>query len=86
MCGGGCAYCKTQATLNELEFDHFIPINSGGKTEPSNMLPACKKCNRGRGGKFDKDPYQWLMKRFGAYYGEQIYIQCVDILSQLKDE
>lgn len=85
MCGSCCMYCKTPAKLEELEFDHFIPINRGGKTESSNMIPACKKCNRGRGGKFDKDPYQWLMERFGAYYGEQIYAECVDILAQLGE-
>lgn len=85
LCGNSCAYCKTPVSFEELEFDHFISIGNGGKTEPSNMLPSCWKCNRGKGGKFDKDPYQWLIERFGQYYGEQIHHECVDILSQLGE-
>jgi 5-methylcytosine-specific restriction endonuclease McrA len=84
LCNKSCAYCKTPAELSELEFDHFIPINSGGKTEVSNMLPACKNCNRGRGGKFDKDPYQWLVERFGQKYGSEIYVDCANLLECLK--
>jgi 5-methylcytosine-specific restriction endonuclease McrA len=85
LCNKSCAYCKTPITFDGLEFDHFIPINSGGMTEPKNMLPACVSCNRGRGGKFDKDPYQWLMTKFGAYIGEQIYQNCVTILESIGE-
>lgn len=84
LCKCSCAYCKSLITFDEAEFDHFIPVKLGGFTEPKNMLPSCKNCNRGRGGKFDKDPYQWLMTKFGAYYGEKIYISCVKILENLK--
>ena len=84
LCNRCCAYCKNLVEFENIEFDHFIPIKLGGKTETSNMLPSCKECNRGRGGKFDKDPYQWLMVKFGAYYGEQIYIGCCEILEELK--
>lgn len=78
-----CAYCKTPIGFDELEFDHFVPVKKGGKTEPSNMLPSCPACNRGKGGKRDKDPYQWLIERFGEYYGEQIYQDCVSVLQSL---
>lgn len=84
LCNKSCAYCKVPINLPEVEFDHFIPVKMGGATEPSNMLPSCHLCNRGRGGKFDKDPYQWLMVKFGAYYGEQIYVECCGILEKLK--
>jgi len=83
LCNECCAYCRSYVSFDELEFDHFIPIELGGMTEPKNMLPSCKTCNRGRGGKFNKDPYQWLMQKFGAYYGEQIYTECCSILEML---
>lgn len=83
LCDNSCAYCKTPIAFENIEFDHFVPIKLGGYTETKNMLPACKNCNRGRGGKFDKDPYQWLMTKFGAFYGEQIYLRCVKILESL---
>lgn len=83
LCNECCAYCKSYVSFDELEFDHFIPVKRGGMTEPKNMLPSCSQCNRGRGGKFNKDPYQWLMQKFGAYYGEQIYLECVKILDKL---
>lgn len=84
LCNHSCAYCKVPITFDELEFDHFIPVNSGGMTEPKNMLPSCYICNRGRGGKFDKEPHEWLTQKFGPVYGEQIYNECVSILEKLK--
>lgn len=84
ICNNSCAYCKTPIALANVEFDHFIPVKRGGLTEPKNMLPSCSQCNRGRGGKFNKDPYQWLMQKFGAYYGEQIYVECCKILESIK--
>lgn len=85
LCNQSCAYCKIPVGFDELEFDHFIPVKKGGMTEPTNMLPSCPTCNRGKGGKRDKDPYQWLVERFGQVFGEQIYAECVDILAQLGE-
>lgn len=41
-----CAYCfaATKPTI-----DHFVPIARGGKDEPSNVLPACARCNQSKG-------------------------------------
>jgi 5-methylcytosine-specific restriction endonuclease McrA len=83
LCNNSCAYCETEARFVELEFDHFIPIKLGGKTEPSNMLPACPNCNRGRGGKFDREPREWILWRFGEKNGQEIYDRCVNILENL---
>ena len=84
LCHQSCAYCQTPLLLEDVEFDHFIPVKLDGKTEPSNMLPSCSNCNRGRCGKFNKDPYEWLTQRFGAFHGEQIYIECRSVLENLK--
>lgn len=84
LCNQSCAYCKTPIGFDELEFDHFVPVKLGGMTEPSNMLPSCSTCNRGRGGKFDKEPHAWLIQRFGHHFGDMIYNECVSVLGDLK--
>lgn len=80
-CAGKCAYCKTSVEFSIIEFDHFIPVKLGGKTEVSNMLPACKTCNRS---KRDKIPEVWIAKKFGPVLGELIYNDCISILEKLK--
>jgi 5-methylcytosine-specific restriction endonuclease McrA len=65
--GKACGYCWISLEFLEIEFDHFIPLVLGGKTEPENMVPCCKDCNRGSNGKFGKHPKDWLVSRFGDY-------------------
>jgi 5-methylcytosine-specific restriction endonuclease McrA len=43
-----CQYCGKQFTSDELTFDHVIPRAKGGKTEWTNILMACVKCNAGK--------------------------------------
>lgn len=38
---GLCAYCGNPAD----SWDHVVPISEGGRTEPSNVVPACISCN-----------------------------------------
>jgi hypothetical protein len=80
-CGGTCVYCKISVPFSVIEFDHFIPVKLGGKTEPSNMLPACKSCNNNKRAKHPKD---WLSKKYGQSIGEMIYNECVSTLEKLK--
>lgn len=50
--GGRCAYCgvaQGRAKADRLDKDHVIAFSKGGKTERHNIIPACRKCNRGRG-------------------------------------
>lgn len=52
--GGLCAYgCGRSATT----FDHVIPVKLGGKTEPGNMVPACRSCNSSKNA---NDPLPWI--------------------------
>lgn len=39
-----CAYCleKTQ----RLTMDHVVALASGGRHEPQNVVPACRRCNQ----------------------------------------
>lgn len=41
--GGRCAYCLQPNT--PLTMDHLIPICRGGQHDPSNVVPACQRCN-----------------------------------------
>lgn len=68
-----CAYCGVGLEFIKLEFDHFIPVSIGGKTEPKNMLPCCRECNHGTGGKFDRDAMEWMTEKFGENRAILIY-------------
>lgn len=83
--GGSCAYCGIKVDFLKIEFDHFVPIKNGGKTEPSNMLPCCTKCNHGKGGKFTKDAWEWLSERFGIERADYVYQDCVTKLTILGE-
>lgn len=83
--GGRCAYCGKSIDFLQTEFDHLIPIKLGGKTHPNNMLPCCKKCNHGKGGKFSRDALEWLREKFGELDGNMIYLVCQTALAQLGD-
>ncbi|MEH2074708.1 MAG: HNH endonuclease signature motif containing protein [Nostoc sp.] len=43
-----CAYCHTAEalTITTFEFEHIIPLSSGGKTVFENLCLACPSCNR----------------------------------------
>lgn len=83
--GGRCSYCGKSIDFLQTEFDHFVPIKSGGKTHPNNMLPCCKKCNHGTGGKFTREALEWLHEKFGELNGNMIYLVCQTALAQLGD-
>lgn len=53
---GCCAYCDSSDGNTQ---DHFVPICSSAfpGTIPSNMLPACGRCNSSKG---RRDPIEWL--------------------------
>lgn len=81
--GGRCAYCGKPVEFLKIEFDHFIPISTGGKTHPGNMLPCCKKCNHGVNGKFTREALEWLRDKFGELNGNMIYLVCQTALAHL---
>lgn len=45
--GGRCAYCL-KADGNSL--DHVIPLSAGGGSTKDNCVPACRNCNKRKGG------------------------------------
>ena len=56
-----CAYCG----VNEIEqVEHFIPIRLGGKTDPFNCVPTCRKCNNNKYVMGDKLPGYEIVKEY----------------------
>lgn len=46
-----CQYCHKRFPAAELTLDHVVPVSRGGKTRWNNIVTACKKCNRKKGGR-----------------------------------
>ena len=46
-----CFYCKKTFCLKDLTMDHKVPIVKGGKSQKSNVVVSCKKCNTQKGTK-----------------------------------
>ncbi len=44
-----CFYCNQVG--GKLECDHYIAVSNGGSNEDSNLVTACKKCNRAKSNK-----------------------------------
>lgn len=51
QCGGICAHCKKQFSIEEMEADHITPWSRGGKTTLENLQMLCKNCNRTKSNK-----------------------------------
>lgn len=47
--GCRCAYCHVELDRNSATIDHAIPISRGGTNWPSNLVPACLRCNIRKG-------------------------------------
>jgi 5-methylcytosine-specific restriction endonuclease McrA len=45
--GGYCYYCGKEAET----LDHVNPRHKGGSSEDNNLVPACRRCNRLKGGR-----------------------------------
>lgn len=76
MTNGQCFYqhdstnCHVKLRLesgfkNTMEVDHRWPFASGGYDGLKNWVPVCSNCNRGRGGKFQKDETQFCIDEDG---------------------
>lgn len=43
-----CQYCGRRSPEVVLELDHRIPVSKGGTNDESNLVTACRECNRGK--------------------------------------
>lgn len=46
--GFKCRYCGAGPQQSALTVDHVVPLSSGGRNEPSNLVTACYDCNIGK--------------------------------------
>lgn len=53
--GGLCAYCRCQRATT---IDHLKPKCKGGSDLRSNLVPACRSCNRSKGSELWLSWYQ----------------------------
>jgi hypothetical protein len=53
--GCKCMFCGAKMGNSQLTIDHFEPLETGGKNDPSNYLSACRKCNKDKGSMPAKD-------------------------------
>ena len=53
-----CQYCKQMFGHKDLTLDHVIPKSKGGKTEWSNIVSACRKCNNDKASHTHIKPYK----------------------------
>lgn len=61
--GKKCKYCDNILSINNLVFDHIIPISAGGNSNITNLQIICKKSN-GMKGSLHEEHFnillQWL--------------------------
>jgi len=57
-----CVYCGETYEFNELTLDHVKPRSRGGQDLTTNVVPACKKCNQGKG---SSHWLRWCRETFG---------------------
>ena len=46
-----CQYCGSGLPPDKLTFDHMIPVRYGGRKDWENIVTACERCNRRKGGR-----------------------------------
>jgi 5-methylcytosine-specific restriction endonuclease McrA len=71
-----CQYCSNEFIRKDLTLDHVLPLSKGGKTNWSNIVAACMRCNTAKGNKT-------IMKPKIAPY-EPTYYELVNKRKQLE--
>lgn len=56
-----CYYCHKRRKPEEVfEVDHIVPIIRGGTNHETNLIVACRKCNRAKGTKRAGRRGEWV--------------------------
>jgi len=54
-----CRYCGRRAQT--LDVDHIVPVKQGGRSTFDNLVTACAKCNRSKGGRTPEEAGMTLL-------------------------
>ena len=44
-CNHRCAYCGCELEYKDMQVDHLIALENGGKDSLENYMPSCRQCN-----------------------------------------
>jgi 5-methylcytosine-specific restriction endonuclease McrA len=55
--GNSCGYCWKPLTEETAQIDHIKAVSVGGSNWPSNLAPACPRCNMRKGAR------RWIPRR-----------------------
>ncbi len=58
-----CQYCGGKFKVNELTFDHVIPISRGGKKSWENIVTGCIPCNNRKSGRTPEEAGMRLIRK-----------------------
>ncbi|MFH1685521.1 MAG: HNH endonuclease [Candidatus Micrarchaeota archaeon] len=69
-----CVYCGKK---NELQVEHVVPLDKGGRNDVTNLVIACKSCNSSKRNETPEDWFKRRAKKKAHFYSmvkEQILI------------
>lgn len=65
-----CAYCRgVFVTVSEMEIDHILALSRGGVHSATNILMACRRCNRSKHNKILFDEWTPPSLTYAHLYG-----------------
>ena len=63
-----CVYCGNNYELTELTLDHVKAKTNGGESLASNLVPACRACNQGKG---SSHWLGWMRQTYGRNHARE---------------
>ena len=60
--GFRCQYCGDKFPIESLSYDHVVPRSAGGRTDWTNIVTACKKCNCRKANHSCDDAGMWPLR------------------------
>jgi len=58
-----CQYCGKKFPTSELSLEHVVPRSRGGQSTWTNIVCACTRCNRRKGGRLPEEVGMRLIRK-----------------------
>ena len=62
-----CSYCNIKLNINQIVFDHKIPLSRKGEHNISNIAISCNDCNNLKGVRTDKEFIEFLSEYISRF-------------------